>query len=220
MLYIDAPYGRYAPWDTRAFDMPDYIRLFKQMEAMTDRENWIAVVWSDRDSCAEVSKAMKEQAFKSQSDIVWYKFNQNQEGTQSLTRAVEYGTVGFKDGRKQVQWYMSANPTERHNMAVGGTMRRLHKRSNGNSVNAYQKPPYLSRHIVKSWLAPGSTVVVGGVGAGGDVEGLISAGMNVVGFENDLEQCKELLSIWNKYERGETGRWAPLGECTTMASRT
>ena len=36
MLYIDAPYGlRYAPWDTRAFDMPDYIRLFKQMEAMT-----------------------------------------------------------------------------------------------------------------------------------------------------------------------------------------
>ena len=196
MLYIDAPYGlRYAPWDTRAFDMPDYIRLFKQMEAMTDRENWIAVVWSDRDSCAEVSKAMKEQAFKSQSDIVWYKFNQNQEGTQSLTRAVEYGTVGFKDGRKQVQWYMSANPTERHNMAVGGTMRRLHKRSNGNSVNAYQKPPYLSRHIVKSWLAPGSTVVVGGVGAGGDVEGLISAGMNVVGFENDLEQCKELLHL-------------------------
>ena len=64
MPYIDAPYGlRYAPWDTRAFDMPDYIRLFKQMEAMTDRENWIAVVWSDRDSGAEVSKAMKEQAF-------------------------------------------------------------------------------------------------------------------------------------------------------------
>ena len=26
---------------------------------------------------------MKEQAFKSQSDIVWYKFNQNQEGTQT-----------------------------------------------------------------------------------------------------------------------------------------
>ena len=118
--------------------------------------------------------------------------------------------MGFKDGRKQVQWYMSANPTERHSMAVGGTMRRLHKRSNGNSVNAYQKPPYLSRHIVKSRLAPGSTVVVA-VSGGGDVEGLISAGMNVVGFENDLEQCKELLSIWNKYESDYKEKQVLLG---------
>ena len=201
MLYIDAPYGlRYAGWDHKAFDSPDYIRIFKQMEAMTERDNWIAVVWTDRYHLNAVSDAMKDRAFRSEYDLVWYKFNQNQEGNQSLTRSVEYGTVGFKDGRTNVPWYMSANPTERHNVAVGGTMRRLHKRANGQPVNPYQKPPYLARHICKCWLAPGSTVVVGGVGAGGDVEGLISAGMHVVGFENDLEQCKELISIWNRYE--------------------
>ena len=201
MLYIDAPYGlRYATWDHKKFDSADYIRLFKQMAAMTDRDNWIAVVWSDHFSLPDVNKAMLEQNFKNTNNVFWYKFNQNQEGTHNLTNAVESGTVGFKDGRKSVPWYMSANPTERHNLAVGGTMRRLHKRANGTPVNVYQKPPYLSRSLVKSWLAPGSTVVVGGVGAGGDVEGLISAGMNVIGFENDLEQCKELISIWSKYE--------------------
>ena len=70
----------------------------------------------------------------------------------------------------------------------------------------------------------------GGVGAGGDVEGLISAGMDVIGFENDLEQCKELVSIWSRYESNfkekgvlgwvEQEPWGPLGECTPIPSRT
>ena len=119
MLYIDAPYGlRYATWDHKKFDSADYIRLFKQMAAMTDRENWIAVVWSDHFSLPEVNKAMLEQNFKNTNNVFWYKFNQNQEGTHNLTNAVESGIVGFKDGRKNVPWYMSANPTERHNLAV------------------------------------------------------------------------------------------------------
>ena len=38
---------RYEAWNHQKFDSADYLRLFKQMAAMTDRENWIAVVWSD-----------------------------------------------------------------------------------------------------------------------------------------------------------------------------
>ena len=189
MLYIDAPYGlNYAPWDTRAFVAADDVKLFKQMEAMTERENYMAVIWTDRASGSEVTSAMAEMGFKANLEVVWYKFNQNQEGNHNLTNAIEHCTIGFKDGRKSVPWYMSSNPTERHNLAVGGTMRRLHRRANGNPVNAYQKPPYLARSIVKSWLAPGSTVVVGGVGAGGGVEGLSM---------NDLEQTKELVAGCN-----------------------
>ena len=98
MLYIDAPYGlRYATWDHKKFDSADYIRLFKQMAAMTDRDNWIAVVWSDHFSLPDVNKAMLEQNFKNTNNVFWYKFNQNQEGTHNLTNAVESGTVGFKD---------------------------------------------------------------------------------------------------------------------------
>ena len=201
MLYIDAPYGLgYEEWDKKAFDLQDYKSIFKQMEAITSMENWIAVVWTARDHGSIVVQAMLEQGFKATQEICWYKFNQNQEGTQNLVNSLEHCTIGFKEGRKSVPWFMSANPSERHNLAVGGTQRKLHMRVNGTPINAYQKPPYLARSIVKAWLPPGSTVIVGGVGAGGDVEGLISAGMNVVGFENDSEQTSPLVSVWNKYE--------------------
>jgi hypothetical protein len=201
MLYIDSPYGLgYEDWDKKSFDVHDYRSLFKQMEAITSMESYIAVVWSTRDNGAVVAQAMTEQSFKYTQEIVWYKYNQNQEGTQNLVNAVEYCTIGFKEGRKSVPWFLSANPSERHNIAVGGTQRRLHRRANGNAVNAYQKPPYLARCIAKAWLTPGSSVVVGGVGAGGDVEGLVSAGMNVIGFENDMEQTTPLTAIWTKYE--------------------
>jgi hypothetical protein len=201
MLYIDSPYGLgYEDWDKKSFDVQDYRSMFKQMEAITSMENYIAVVWSTRDNGALVKQAMVEQSFKYTQEVSWYKYNQNQEGTQNLVNSLEHCTIGFREGRKSVPWFMSPNPSLRHNLAVGGTQRKLHKRTNGHPVNQYQKPPYLARSIAKAWLPPGSTVVVGDVGAGGDVEGFISAGMNVIGFENDTEQTTPLAAVWNKYE--------------------
>ena len=124
MLYIDAPYGLgYEEWDKKAFDLQDYKSIFKQMEAITSMENWIAVVWTARDHGSIVVQAMLEQGFKATQEICWYKFNQNQEGTQNLVNSLEHCTIGFKEGRKSVPWFMSANPSERHNLAVGGTQR-------------------------------------------------------------------------------------------------
>ena len=83
MLYIDSPYGLgYEDWDKKSFDAHDYRSLFKQMEAITSMESYIAVVWSTRDNGAVVAQAMTEQSFKYTQEIVWYKYNQNQEGTQ------------------------------------------------------------------------------------------------------------------------------------------
>ena len=201
MLYIDTPYGLgFEDWDKKAFDLQHYRVLFKQMEAITSVNDWIAVIWHTRDNGAVVVAAMTEQGFKHAQEVVWYKFNQNQEGTQNLVNACEHCTVGFKEGRKSVPWFMSSNPSERHNVIVGATQRKLHKRANGSPVNQYQKPPYLARSLAKAWLPPGSTIIVGGVGAGGDVEGLISAGMNVIGFENDSEQTNTISTVWTKYE--------------------
>ena len=76
MLY--APFRlRYQAWNHKKFDSADSLRHFKQMAAMTDRENWIAVVWSDHFSLPEVNKAMVEQNFKNTNNIFWYKLSQN-----------------------------------------------------------------------------------------------------------------------------------------------
>ena len=72
--------------------------------------------------------------------------------------------------------------------------------SDGGVVNPTQKPSYIASELAKAFLAPGSTVVVVGAGAGGSVEGFISAGMNVVAFENDIRQVEALRQIWTGYE--------------------
>ena len=108
MLYV--PFRlRYEAWNHQNFDSADYLRLFKQMAAMTDRENWIAVVWSDHFSLPEVNKAMVEQNFKNTNNIFWYKLNQNLEGTHNLTNAIEsYCRV---EGRKEERPVVQRRPT-------------------------------------------------------------------------------------------------------------
>ena len=197
MLYIDTPYGLgFEDWDKKAFDLQHYRVLFKQMEAITSVDNWIAVIWHTRDNGAVVVAAMTEQGFKHAQEVVWYKFNQNQEGTQNLVNACEHCTVGFKEKRALVHVLQPVRAPQRHCWCNPEEAAQARERQPCEP----EKPPYLARSLAKAWLPPGSTIIVGGVGAGGDVEGLISAGMNVIGFENDSEQTNTISTVWTKYE--------------------
>lgn len=55
-------------------------------------------------------------------------------------------------------------------------------------INQCQKPPAVSKWFVENHCVPGSTVLVLGAGALGDVEGAVQAHCNVVAVEQDQSQ--------------------------------
>ena len=200
MLWFDATMGlKKGDWDVK-WSKEQFETLFRQMDASSTNRNYMVVVnmWP-ADNHILVG-ALRECGFRHEKCITWYKINQNREGTKEVICATEFYWFAFRSTQRGTPFFMPANPMQRHNILVGPTNSTYHKNKAGGKINQTQKPPYVSREIAKAFLEPGSTVIVVGIGAGGDVEGLVSAGMNVIGFEMDAEQFQDVQPIWKKYE--------------------
>ena len=90
---------------------------------------------------------------------------------------------------------LDKNPTKRHNMFIGPQQRAFHKDQLNNMINPYQKPAYLAYNMCKAFCNPFDEVFILGSGAGGDIEGCVAAGMNVVALEKDARQYAATLAV-------------------------
>jgi hypothetical protein len=143
---------------------------------------------------------MESQGYKKFQTLTWYKYNQNFEGASMFVHAVEHCMIGCRSSDKSYQFALPANPLMRHNFIYGQTKRRPHIAPDSLPINPCQKPLYVSELFAKTFCAPNSVALVVGAGAGGDVEGFIKAGVNVIAFESDKRQVDALAAVWTKYE--------------------
>ena len=99
--------------------------------------------------------------------------------------SVEMATIGSYPNAQACNPRYPAYPRDRHNHYEFKSVTTLHKKADGTPINACQKPKELWKKIISVHAPPGSWVLVIGTGAGGEVEGAIEAGCNVVGVEYD-----------------------------------
>jgi hypothetical protein len=144
---------------------------------------------------------MTERNYQNLQHVYWYKPGHYVEGpVHRLTPAVsEIITIGFLPSADKIVWNVSQDPRQRHNFVSIPSVLTHSKDSAGNIINVTEKPPALAAFLCNMFCQKGSTILVVGTGAGGCVKGMLEAGFNVVGVENDEKQYNQLFSEMNSW---------------------
>jgi hypothetical protein len=145
--------------------------------------------WHKPQDTLLVETVLKKRKFSHVQQLYWHKTNHlTQTPVSSYTSSVEMGTIGFMPSSQKCSWEMNPDPRQRHNFIECKAITSYLKDAEHNKLNPCQKPPELAQWLVKNHCNPGSWVLVLGAGAGGEVEGALKAGCNVVAVENDKRQ--------------------------------
>ena len=173
--------------------------MFKQLDALSKSGNYWLAMYCNHWLLGSTMTAMEKHGFSNVSYLVWWKNNFNIDNAPHLVFATEFIVIGWRAGFRGMPSFLDPNPTKRHNMIIGPQQRNFHQ-DQGKVINPYQKPQYLAYSLCKNFCEPNATVIVVGFGAGGDMEGAVAAGMNVVGFEKDKAQYQAVLGVWRTYQ--------------------
>jgi hypothetical protein len=139
-----------------------------------------------------IKEIMEDFGYKSGHPMYIYKVGQNAGGLKQFIFAVDTGFIAYRPSKDKVQWCGPQNPLQRHNMIFVPNMKdkRL-KAQDGTIVNKTEKHPLVTRALCARFCKKGDYVLIAGTGAGGDVEGALAAGCNVVGIEKDAYQFSQ-----------------------------
>ncbi len=199
-MYNDAPFGYDLFPHDQQISVTTLTEQSKQFDAINTKSNHVWIVIHKVDDTHIVREAMVERNYKNIQQIYWYKRNQYCEGpVHRLTPAVDVMTFGCHPNAESITWNVSDNPRERHNFIDIPSVLTLAKDSSGNIINVTEKPPELAAFLCGMFCQKGSTILVIGTGAGGCVKGMLQAGFNVVGVENDEKQFNQLFSEMNSW---------------------
>ena len=95
---------------------------------------------------------------------------------------------------------MNANPLMRHNAIMVPNTPKLKNPATGQVINTTQKSPQFAELMTARHCRPGGNVLVLGGGAGGDADGAIRQGANVVIFESDPDQCAAMMAKYQGWK--------------------
>ena len=168
---------------------------------MSDGQNFWIALYSNHVLLSTRVAELAEKGYKNISVFTWWKNNFNMENVMGILYATEYIILAWRTGLTQnMPCVLDKNPTKRHNMFIGPQQRAFHKDQLNDMINPYQKPAYLAYNMCKAFCNPFDEVFILGSGAGGDIEGCVAAGMNVVALEKDARQYAATLAVWRRYQ--------------------
>ena len=205
MLYWDMKFGRkYAGWDAEAHTEGELEHVFKTfcLVNKTIRLH-TAVIWCEVFQCAVVAKALEAANYSHVQPIYWYKYEQNQQLAAHLrVPAVEVGMIAYHGVVSQFSTFINLpmDLYDRHNIVIGPGQRTYIRSPEGDVINPCQKPAYLAQYFGKHYCQPNANVVVLGSGAGGDVQGLMNAGLKVHAIEQDAKQAQAMMAHLRTYK--------------------
>ena len=207
MLLFDMPYGvTSCRWDT-IVPKKKLETIITQFKASQQRDNWVFFAWCHITQYSVVHDVLHSAGLGGLTPINWYK-SQHHTPTPAYTytRAFEVGILGFYPSPSQCRIKLPADPRDRHNVYFCKSVTKYIKGSDGLALNPCQKPAELSQWICDNHCMPGETVLVVGVGCGGEAKGALMNGNNVVGVESDKRQWEELRPIALQWSADETAR--------------
>ena len=183
------PYGvTEEPWD-RQISYNEIVNYLKQCDAVQQADSYVVILWHKVKDAALVEDAMKNRHLQQVQNFFWYKEGQySAVPTGQYGLACEIGSVGCHPDAGKAPQCLPTDPRKRHNFFSCPSVTSLYQKGVGGPINPCQKPIELSRRLIANHCPPGGNVLVIGFGAGGEVEGAIAAGCNVVGVEYDLAQ--------------------------------
>ena len=199
-MYNDTPFGyQLFPHDEQ-ISVHTLTEQSKQFDAINTKGVHVWMVIHKIDDTHIVKEAMTERNYQNITQVYWYKPGHYVEGpVHRLTPAVEIITIGFLPRSDAITWNVSDDPRQRHNFVAIPSVLTLAKDSAGNPINVTEKPPALAAYLCSMFCQKGATILVVGTGAGGCVKGMLEAGFNVVGVENDEKQYNQLFSEMNSW---------------------
>lgn len=167
--------------------------ISKQFDAIQTGDSHIAVFMHKNTDSKMVEEVLMDRRYVQMVPFFWVKPGQTMAGpVKCYTPAAEIGTIGFHPERNKVAWNVSEDPTLRHNIISCPSVRTLARNNAGEFINITEKPPEISQWLVGNHCSVGSTVLVIGPGAGGEVLGICAKGLNVVGVEVDAKMYQGL----------------------------
>lgn len=191
---MDMKYGLgFSEWDKERHTYEELLELFNQFDVVTSCTFHTAVIWCGSMDMERVTLALQASKYNNIQTIYWHKLDHNAPKPQHLlVPSVECGLLAFKGTAHNfsTMFDLPASLHDRHNITFGPGQRSYDKDDKHNVVNKCQKPPYLSESFAKRYCSHGSTVMVCGSGAGGDVAGFMNRGLNVVAIEQDEVQWR------------------------------
>ena len=202
MWVFDAPQGVVpgVEWD-QPFQAEDLTRICNQVQAIQTNDSTIVVIFHKTSDSQMVADTLGAANYCHLQNLCWYKGETHQTKTpvSSYTNSWEIATIGFQPNRNKVAWNMEKDPSKRHNFIECKAVTRYHRDSDGKVINPCQKPPDIMRWLCQNHLSPGSTLLVVGAGAGGEIAGAVQACCNVVAVERDTRQYDALQSVLVKH---------------------
>ena len=174
------------PWDV-PLEPEQFDNLLRQIQAVKTDLASVVMFWHSPHQQPMITTKLQEHGFTNITDFYWYKANANQAGTTHFVRAVEVATIAMKGGRSLGYTTLPSDHIQRHNHITQDSVVSLSK-DGGRIINPSEKPPELFERIFKLLALPHSKVLLLGFGSGSEVIGALSAGLDVVGIENDPKQ--------------------------------
>ena len=205
MIYWDMKFGKsYADWDAEPHSEGELEHVLKTF-CLVNKHTYfhVAVIWCDYRQVAMVEKALESASYNHIQPIYWYKVEQNQQLAAHLrVPAVEVGLIAFHGQVTAFSSYINVpmDLYDRHNIVLGPGQRTYIRNTEGVVVNPCQKPPYLAEYFGQQYCQPHANVVVLGSGAGGDVQGLMNAGLKVHAIEQDQKQSTAMMAHLRTYK--------------------
>jgi len=146
----------------------------------------------------EFTEVLKNNDFVEPVPFYWHKTNHHTPTpVSSYTRSVEQMIIAFKPNMASNPFDMNRDPRLRHNFIECPSVTKYVLDAQGCAVNKCQKPADLSRKLALNHCAPGDWALNIGPGAGGCLQGLVQAGVNVVAIESDEKQFRALQgTVW------------------------
>jgi hypothetical protein len=180
-------------WDIR-LTQDDLHSVLKQFEAVQKGPRHFASFNCCIEQAGMIMEVLKDNDYKFVCPVYWLKTAQTSITPQNqLTPACEVLIVARKQTTGNIAiCNLDQNPTKRTNVITGPSNQEYLKTKTGEKVNPTQKPEYLIQWILERFANPGSTVLILGSGAGGEVRGALAAGHHVTGLDLDMAQLTAL----------------------------
>ena len=206
-MHFDLPFGVLTEensdvkWDIR-LTQDDLHSVLKQFEAVQTNPRHFASFNCCVHQAGMIMDVLKNNDYVYISPVYWVKTAHTSVTPQlQLTPACEMLIVARKQQSGNLAiCNLDQNPTKRTNIITGPSNQEYLRAKGGKKVNPTQKPEYLIKWILERFANPGSTVLICGCGAGGEVRGALAAGYHVTGLDLDMAQLTALHAHMVNYD--------------------
>ena len=203
LIYADLPYGiGMADWDV-AMTYDELVLMLAQVMIINTAQFHTLVLWVGFDQMALTTKAMKDSGYVAVHPVFHNKIDANfPQSCHVHLSCVEVMLWGYKtkSGTFGPHLRMPQNLHERQGIFNGPSKKVHDKNADGTVINHCEKIEWLSELVAKRTCPHNSRALVLGSGAGGDVRGLMNAGLDIVCIEKDTKQVGSMVRLLRTYE--------------------